>query len=377
MFCPSCGRENPPDARFCGHCGKPQISVQQAQSQPVPSLENVRTLTARLVELTTQAMKLSPRKTKDWTGFLRKELMDLVVYFAALDWRISQQEAQVYSDISNTIDPGLIDDPVGFLNGLMSACISTSSPITLERPLLLDLMEECDSANKTSYAAETRRAFLQIASASVWADGPPTGAASAELDRYKTLLEPRSSTKETSAILDTKVSNAQKSRPVIEKAETEPTKLEALAERFHRFSQSLPPAVTEEFSANLPVDALMLAAAFSKAAGHVSDQTAEFVLCMIDGVSSIRELSETLQGFACHTKRTIQDDWRAVSEDPKIPLTIATLLKFDQAWGSNYFDTGWNLFRELIDTLAAEDQPPSPATADLRDNYRALLGYRQ
>jgi hypothetical protein len=39
-------------------------------------------------------MKLSPRKTQDWIAFLRKELMDLVLYFAALDRRISEREAQ-------------------------------------------------------------------------------------------------------------------------------------------------------------------------------------------------------------------------------------------------------------------------------------------
>jgi rRNA maturation endonuclease Nob1 len=52
MYCSACGRENPPNARFCGHCGKPQVPI-----------ENARTLTARLVDLSTQAMKLSSRRT--------------------------------------------------------------------------------------------------------------------------------------------------------------------------------------------------------------------------------------------------------------------------------------------------------------------------
>ena len=162
MFCTACGRDNPPSARFCGHCGKPQASVQQAQSQAAPT-ENLRALTTRLIDLSAQARKLSSRRTgsEDWTGFVRKELMDLVLHFAALDRFISPREAQVYSDISNTIDPGLIDNPIEFLSTLMDVWINTSSPITFDKPLLLDLMEECDSANKTSYAAEARHALLQ------------------------------------------------------------------------------------------------------------------------------------------------------------------------------------------------------------------------
>jgi hypothetical protein len=375
MFCPACGRENPPNARFCGHCGEPQVPVHQTPSQPVPSIENVRTLTARLVDLSSQAMKLSPRKTQDWIGFLRKELMDLVLYFAALDRRISQREAQVYSDISNTVDPGLIEDPAGFLDGLMNACINTASPITLERPLLLDLMEESDGANKTSYAAEARRAFLQIASAVVWADGPPTGTASAGLNRYNTLLEPRSSAQEASAVIDAALSDTQRFPPVTEEVEAEPTKLELLAEQFQRFSESLLPAVAEEFNVNLPVDALILTTGFSRAAGRVTDGTAGFLLCVVNRVPRVRD-ALYIPGVLEDFRKTIRNDWKERSE-PKVLLTIATLLKSDEASGSNYFEGGWNLFRELIDALAAEDQPPSKATADLQKRYRALLGYRQ
>lgn len=228
MFCPACGRDNPPNAQFCGHCGKPQSPVPEAQPQPAPGIENVRALTARLIDLSKQAMRVSPRRTKDWTGFIRKELMDLVLYFAALDRCISEREAQVYSDISNTIDPGLLDNPGGVLDMLMSARIDNSSPMTLDRPLLLDLMEECDSANKTSYAAEARRTFFQIASAIAWADGPPAGIAGTELDRYKALLQPRSSPNEGSAILDANLPNTQKSGPHVEESKTEQTKLGAL-----------------------------------------------------------------------------------------------------------------------------------------------------
>jgi AAA+ superfamily predicted ATPase len=321
-------------------------------------------------------MKVSPRKTQDWEGFLRSELMNLVLYFAALDRRISQREAQVYSDISNTMDPGLIDDPVGLLDGIMSACTNTSSPIALERPLLLDLMEECDSVNNTGYAAEARRAFLQIASAVVWADGAPGGAARAELDRYKKLLEPRSSVKEASAILDAKLSNPQKFPPkTVERAVTDPTKLELLAENFQRFSESLPPSEAEEFGTNLPVDALTLASAFSKAAGDVSDGTAEFVLCIINGVSSVRALPEVIQDTVSDVKKTIQDDWKTVPAEPKVPVTIAGLLSHDQDFIGKYFETPWKLFGQLVDCLAAEDRKESPATKQLRDSYKSFLGF--
>ena len=35
-------------------------------------------------------------------------------------------------------------------------------------------------------------------------------------------------------------------------------------------------------------------------------------------------------------KKMIQDNWKEVQAAPGIPITIATLLKFDQALGSNY-----------------------------------------
>lgn len=370
MFCTGCGWQNPSSARFCGQCGRPQPG---SQLQPAPTIANTRTLTARLIQLSAQAMKLSPRKIEDWTGFVRKELMDLVLYFASLDQHISPREAQVYSDISNTIDPGLIDDPIGFLDGLMSACIDTSPPVTLDRPLLLDLMEECDAVSKTGYASEVRQAFFEIALAVASADGPPRTAANTELVRYKVLLEPRPTAGEASAALDAAFSDAEKFPPLIEEVETEPTALELLAGQFLGFSEALPSAIAQEFSTNLPVDALILTSEFSRAAGRVTDGTAGFLLCIVNRVSRVRD-ALCIPGVMENFRKTITDDWKD-GLAPKVPLTIATLLRSDEASGSSYFQGGWNLFHELIDALVAEDQPPSKATTDLRANYYSLLGY--
>jgi hypothetical protein len=208
MLCPTCGRDNPSNALFCGHCGQPQASVSQAPPVNAPrsaadGISDVRMLTARLVELGSQVMNPSTRRHGIAKDYLRQELRHLVLYFAGLDGRISQREAQVYTDISDSMeDTGMIDNVAGFLSGSVDWSISTGSPFTLERPLLLDVIEEDDVAHKTNNAAEARTAFFKIASSVAWADGSPTDAASSELDRYKQLLEPRANACDTSAVLE-------------------------------------------------------------------------------------------------------------------------------------------------------------------------------
>lgn len=377
MFCTACGHENPPNARFCGHCGKAQATLHQAQLQPAP-VEDVRALTARLLDLSRQAMQTSPRSLSDprysSEGMLRKELMDLVFYFAALDRHISTAEAQVYTRVLDAMG----DDTTGafeFLRNWLSYYLDTQSPIVIDRPLLLDLIEECDNANSTSYAVEARRAFLQVASAVAWADGPPAGVVNSELDRYKTLLQPRSNAKEASSILDAELSDAGKFPPkVAEQPETDPTKLEIVAERFQRFSESLPPTVAEEFQSNLKVDALALTSEFSQAAGYVSDGIAGFFMCMLHESTRVRDALWVPNDLEL-CRETIRGDWGKRLE-PHVPVSIASLLKYDEACGSNYSQPAWILFQDLLNALSEEDAARSDSTTSLRQRYYTLLGYK-
>lgn len=382
MHCSACGWDNPPSARFCGHCGVGLTNLTQSAAPGSPTssatLADLTALTARLMDLTSESLGNPKTEEGSAESYLRAQLLRLVLHFAALDGNISRGEAQVYSEISNCIDSQSsrkyggdleqtdIDVSTAFLTGLMHA-----APSPLERPLALDFIEEHDRANSTNNAQEARNIFFHIATAVVSSDGPPSSNETAELGRYKKILE------QPASPLENKRSETSKHliRTPERTIEAGPTELESLAAQFQSCANSLPPPEAEEFRANLPVDALTLASAFSKAAGSVSDGTAEFVLCIIDGVSSVRALPEVLQDTVLDVKKTIRDNWETVPADPKVPVTIAGLLSHDQDFITKYFETAWKLFGQLVDCLAAEDCKESPATKLLRDAYKSFLGF--
>jgi hypothetical protein len=176
----------------------------------------------RLIALTSKSLNNPVLEKGSAESYLRAELLRLVLHFAALDGTISRGEAQVYSQLSNCIELESsrkyggdlmqtdIDYSIGFLTCLMEA-----APAPLERPLALSFIEEHDRANSTSYAQEARNVFIQIASALISSDGPPSSNKTAELGRYKQILQQAPSVESVRA-------------PVIEEAKAEPTKLEAL-----------------------------------------------------------------------------------------------------------------------------------------------------
>jgi AAA+ superfamily predicted ATPase len=406
MLCPSCGRDNPSNARFCGHCGIAQVlsnnepflaatpNVGLGQDIASRFRDSTNRLIGPLAEELRRVNRSGSSQERNAKNFIRSDLLNTFLRFANVDGTVSPEGAQFFLEVFGVLDPvsykkWSADTAIGFLTGLIK---SDRFIKNVPKPWAVTLLESYDGLHGTRYAGEAIAIFIDLASATISANGAATPKEHTELEQFKDALRATSGQSNVSASKKEPISPAESPNALVLGTErVERTNFRPLVQEFLSLSQMVAPKVNEmlksatvlgpdgqpsdakDFSENLLTDLFFVGAMFSKTTGTVSKGTADFVLSFMNELRATRISPPFPSELIESTKKTIEGQWKHLPVRPAEPITVTTLAMYDENFGTRYCEKARDLFGRLVSALAEQDATSTESTRGLVERYNSIL----
>jgi hypothetical protein len=123
--------------------------------------------------------------------FINQEILGTLIHFSSTTGAITESHGELFVRICGGLEPRkfgkyLRHDGQRFMAGLLNASPRYRE---LEKPFCYSLLQKYDEENGTGFHQQLSDLYIGIAAAAIGADGSPSAESSAELERFKALLE--------------------------------------------------------------------------------------------------------------------------------------------------------------------------------------------